>query len=114
MFTLLKAKRIQNFSQREADIRHWAQAHCVQGVTPTFRLVQDIGQVRKRAVSGSNDRTLKVWDLASGDVLATLTCDAGVMSCASAGENLIVAGDSGGHLHFLRLEEPKAPIGSWP
>ena len=22
--------------------------------------------------------------------------------------NLIVAGDAGGHLHFLRLEEPKA------
>src|SRR5664279_1371644 len=32
MFTLLKAKRIPNFSQREAGIRHWAQAHCVQAV----------------------------------------------------------------------------------
>ena len=62
----------------------------------------------RRAVSASEDNTLKVWDLETGEVLATFTCDAAAFCCAfSDALKLIVAGDAGGHLHFLRLEEPK-------
>jgi WD40 repeat protein len=62
----------------------------------------------RRAVSASWDNTVKVWDLESGQVLATFTCDSAATCCAfSETLNLILAGDAGGHLHFLRLEEPK-------
>src|SRR5271157_5808756 len=62
----------------------------------------------QRAVSASFDHTLKLWDLETGKVLATFTCDTSALCCAySDALNLIVAGDAGGHLHFLRLEEPK-------
>jgi len=62
----------------------------------------------KRVVSASGDNTLKVWDLEAGAVLATFTCDAATHCCVySEALKLIVAGDAGGHLHFLRLEEPK-------
>ncbi len=51
---------------------------------------------------------MKLWDLETGEVLATFTCDAAAYCCAfSEALKLIVAGDQGGHLHFLRLEEPK-------
>ncbi len=62
----------------------------------------------QRAVSASDDNTVKVWDLETGEVLATFTCDSAAHCCAfSEALKLIVAGDAGGHLHFLRLEEPK-------
>ena len=57
----------------------------------------------KRVVSASRDNTLKVWDLESGLILATFTSDAGVLCCACVG--MIVAGDAGGHVHFLQVEE---------
>ena len=62
----------------------------------------------RRAVSASSDNTVKLWNLETGQVLATFTCDSAAQCCAfSDALNLIVAGDAGGHLHFLRLEEPK-------
>lgn len=63
----------------------------------------------KRAVSASYDQTLKVWDLATGAVVATFTAEAPVASCAVGPDDLsIIAGDSLGRVHFLRLENPEA------
>src|SRR5215469_9432069 len=62
----------------------------------------------KLVVSASWDQSLKVWGLETDEVLATFTCDGGAYCCAfSEALKLIVAGDAGGHLHILRLEEPK-------
>jgi WD40 repeat protein len=62
----------------------------------------------QRAVSASEDNTVKVWGLETGEVLATFTCDSAALCCAFSDTlKLIVAGDAGGHVHFLRLEEPK-------
>jgi WD40 repeat protein len=58
----------------------------------------------RRAVSASDDKTLKVWDLEGGRCIATFTCDGSSQSCAIVG-NLIVAGDSGGRVYFLRFVE---------
>jgi WD40 repeat protein len=61
----------------------------------------------KRAVSASGDKTLKVWDLETGEALVTFTCDGAGLCCAFSDPlNLILAGDAGGHVHFLHLEEP--------
>ena len=62
----------------------------------------------QRALSASGDSTLKVWDFDTAMCLATFTCDSDAFGCAySNALKLIVAGAAAGHLHFLRLEEPK-------
>jgi WD40 repeat protein len=55
----------------------------------------------KRAVSASWDKTLKLWDLNSGTVLVTFTRDAAALCCAFVDKLRVIAGDAGGHLHFL-------------
>jgi WD40 repeat protein len=59
----------------------------------------------KRAVSASGDKTLKVWDLESGLPVASFHCDASVLCCAISRGRTIIAGDGGGRVHFLVLEE---------
>jgi WD40 repeat protein len=59
----------------------------------------------RRAASASSDFSLRVWDLEAGLLIVTYHCDVGVSCCVFAGDQTIVAGDAGGHLHFLRLEE---------
>ena len=59
----------------------------------------------QRAVSASEDKTLKVWDLETGLPVVRFHCDASPGCCTFAGGRKIIAGDSGGRLHFLLLEE---------
>ena len=59
----------------------------------------------RRAVSASWDKTLKVWDLNTGLLIATFHCDTRAASCAFVDERRIVAGDEGGRVHFLAIEE---------
>jgi hypothetical protein len=62
----------------------------------------------KRALSACWDNTLKIWELETGEVVATFTCDAAANCCSfSAALELIVAGDDGGQVHVLHLEEPE-------
>jgi len=61
---------------------------------------------RERAVSASDDKTLKVWDLASGQCVATFQCDGPPRCCAFVNNSRMVAGDAGGRVHFLSLEAP--------
>jgi WD40 repeat protein len=74
-----------------------------------FQNAVALTQDGQRAVSASWDKTVRLSDLETGEVLATFTCDSTALRCAYSDTlKLIVAGDAGGHLHFLRLEEPKA------
>jgi WD40 repeat protein len=59
----------------------------------------------RRVISASWDKTLKVWDLDNGLLLATFHCDAPARCCACADERRIVGGDDGGRVYILRLEE---------
>jgi WD40 repeat protein len=66
-----------------------------------------------RAVSGSYDQTLKVWDIStglnagleSGEAIASFSAEGALWACAVAPDGVtIVAGDIMGRVHILRLE----------
>ena len=60
----------------------------------------------RRAVSGSNDQTLRLWDLENGEEIAAFTGESGMQSCAVAPEgHTVIAGERSGRMHFLRLVE---------
>jgi len=61
-----------------------------------------------RAVSVSRDKTLNVWDLGTGILLATFHCDAPARCCACVDKRRMVAGDGGGRVYILSLEESGA------
>ena len=69
----------------------------------------------RHVISGSSDDTLRVWDLKDGKEILTFTVDGKVTACIAAQDNrTIVAGDSLGRVHFLRLveaDETKPAIG---
>jgi hypothetical protein len=53
-------------------------------------------------LSGSEDHTLRVWDLAQGDQVAALNADRAVNSLAYRGDT-IVFGDDQGHIHLVKM-----------
>ena len=62
----------------------------------------------QRAVSASNDNTLKVWDLATGSALVAITLDAPISCVQLARDDVtIVSGDDAGNIHCLRYCDPR-------
>jgi hypothetical protein len=62
----------------------------------------------RRAVSASDNGTLLVWDLESGEALAVMTLDAPILAVAASQDGkIIVAGDEAGRVHFFEMVEPK-------
>ncbi|MDB9486116.1 WD40 repeat domain-containing protein [Dolichospermum circinale CS-537/01] len=58
----------------------------------------------KTVISGSY-KTIKIWDLATRKEIATFTGESPITCCAVAPDGVtIVAGESSGRLHFLRLQ----------
>ena len=55
------------------------------------------------AVSGSDDTTLKVWDVATGRCIATFTVDA-VLTCVALQGARVFVGDTAGHVHLFALK----------
>jgi WD40 repeat protein len=65
----------------------------------------------RRALSASDDRPLRLWDLESGRTIASFYGDAAFRSCSVVPDaRTVVAGDTLGRVHILRLEgaEPLA------
>jgi WD40 repeat protein len=58
----------------------------------------------RHAISASSDATLRLWDLKAAVNLATFTCDAALACCAFASADRILAGDTAGRIHFLKVE----------
>lgn len=57
----------------------------------------------------SGDKTLKVWNSSSGEVIASFTGEGELLCCAVAPDGVtIVAGERTGRVHFLRLEGMEA------
>jgi WD40 repeat protein len=98
----LKAWTLESGTELCTLIGHTSWVHTV-AVTADGRL----------AVSGSDDRTLKVWDLGTAECLCTWSAEGDVFACAIAsGMGSVIAGDTDGYIHFLRLENvtPGPPI----
>jgi len=58
----------------------------------------------ERVISGSHDNTLKVWNLHRGEMIANFPGDGSITCCAiSPDGQTLIAGESSGRLHFLRL-----------
>ena len=51
-----------------------------------------------------DDNTLRVWDVATGELVAVHSLEANGSSVAVASDNRIVVGTSSGQLHFLTLQ----------
>jgi WD40 repeat protein len=65
----------------------------------------------RRAVSASHDKTLRLWDLGSGKEIAAFTGESCINSCAVAPDGqTIIAGESSGQSHFLRVVEADPTI----
>ncbi len=60
----------------------------------------------RRVISGSDDKTLKVWDIETGALICTFTCE-GSVDCAAVATDgrTVVAGDAVGRVYVLRLEK---------
>jgi WD40 repeat protein len=59
----------------------------------------------KTLIFRSGDNTIKIWDLATRKEIATFTGESLIMRCAIAPDGVtIVAGESSGRVHFLRLQ----------
>jgi WD40 repeat protein len=57
------------------------------------------------AITASDDRTIKVWELRRAELVATFTGDSGMTSCAVAIDGVtIFAGDRSGRVHCLKLQ----------
>ena len=55
-------------------------------------------------------RILKLWDIESGQLVATFSVEAPIYGCdlSTRGTTTIAAGDQSGGVYFLRLRDPKA------
>ena len=49
----------------------------------------------RRAVSASEDQTVRLWDLERGTELASFHSDGRLFSCAAGGEHVVVGDDLG-------------------
>jgi WD40 repeat protein len=59
----------------------------------------------RRAVSGSYDNTLKIWDMETGRLMAVFRGDGPISAVAVASDGrTIVTGEASGRVHLLRLE----------
>jgi WD40 repeat protein len=59
----------------------------------------------KHVISVSDDHTLRVWKLANGETVAVFRGEGSLSICAVVEDGTILAGETSGRVHFLRLEE---------
>jgi WD40 repeat protein len=92
------------------DIESGLLLHSLNGHTrsvDTVALTQD----GRLAVSGSADHNLKVWELNTAKLIASFRADGPLTACALTPHPVtVIAGDTLGRVHFLRLEGQIAAV----
>ena len=64
----------------------------------------------KRAVSASDDRTLKVWNLDTGELIVSITLDGSLQCVALSLDGVtVMAGDAAGSVYCLELMNVPPP-----
>lgn len=59
----------------------------------------------KRLLSASGDMAVRIWDFETGGVISTFQCEAAAQCCAFIDQRRVIAGDEGGRVYLLALEE---------
>jgi WD40 repeat protein len=99
------------FARADHAIELWARdadepSRVLRGHTDKVNAIA-IADGCRRAASCGRDRTVRVWDLETGNELAGFTVDAAVRALAFAPDGrLVAAGDVAGRTHLFRLVEP--------
>lgn len=77
----------------------------LEGHTDTVAAVSVLPE-GKRAISGSTDGTLKIWDFEKWEVITSFSgdCPLCIITVTQDGK-VIIADEASGKVHFLRLEE---------
>lgn len=89
------------------EVASWTQRFVYRGHTE--RVYSIALTASGSVISASEDRTLRLWDLATGADIAHFTTDGRCTSCsASRDGKTIVAGDSLGHVHFFAIEQAES------
>ena len=56
-------------------------------------------------VSASYDETVKIWDIARGQLLATFVSESAFTACTVTKDSTIIVAESSGKIHFLTIEK---------
>ncbi len=95
---------MENHALEVWDLQSHMLLHSMEGHSARINAVE-VTPDGRRLISASEDRTLRVWDLESGSLVASFTDEGGLRSaCASPDGQTIIAGGATGQVHFLRLE----------
>jgi len=97
-------------SLRAWDLKTGRQRCRLEGHTgPVWDIV--LADNDRKAVTISEDATVRLWDLANGDLIATFTCESPLhaIEATTIRDNdndflTIIAGEDSGRVHILRLE----------
>ena len=85
------------------DVTTATCVHTIEGDTMAEITTMARAADSHHIVSASSDKTLKVWDLETGRLVATYTCDASVECCVISRGDIVIGGSDDGAVHILQL-----------
>jgi WD40 repeat protein len=94
---------MNDVSPSSVEIHHHLNRYLKNGGFPRV-VLEPYSPDGRWAVSGSDDVTLKVWELGTGELIYTLPCEGIILSACLSPSGILIAGDSFGRVLFFQLE----------